>query len=240
MRDADGQPGHGALAQPGAARPGRSGGRWPGALCATASWPTSRRPSSSSPGCRAGTGMTGRSPRSCDSIRRRKRSARRSTTRESRSWPSARSSSASRSSSRSCCRRAGPACPAPSAAIRPSTAAAVASSAGCGSSRSSCSSCSSSSRWSPSSSRPDPPPDRRIAAAHRDRIVARSSMTRTDSFVVGTLVVAARDPRGPRRRPGAPDPGRRDRPPRPERRPAWPSRVRTARACSAARCRSAR
>ena len=49
------QPGHGPLAQPGAVRPRRAGGPRPRAST-TASWPTSHRPCSSSPACRAGTG----------------------------------------------------------------------------------------------------------------------------------------------------------------------------------------
>ena len=88
---------------------------------------------------------------------------------------------------RSCCRPGGPACPARSAAIRPSTAAAAASSAACGSSRSCCSCCSSLSR-SPLHLRARLTASH-VAAAHRDGSVRRSSMTRTDSFVVGTLVL---------------------------------------------------
>ena len=143
LRDADGQPGDGPLAQPGAARPRRPAVARPaardGVLADVA--PTLLELAGLPPWA----GMTGRSLRSCDSIRRPRRPEE----------PAPRGpASGHRPDPRQ--HRAHPRDPAAGPRVGPvrhvrrrfarSIAAAVASSAGCGSSRSSCWSCSWSSR----------------------------------------------------------------------------------------------
>ena len=117
------------------------------------------------------------------------RTARRPPTRESAPGHRPDHRQRSPSSSPSCCRPGAPACRARSAAIRRSTAAVAASSDASGSSRSCCSSCSSLFSLAVLRLRRPSPDGRSTAAPHRGDRSARSLMTRTDSIVVGALVV---------------------------------------------------